>query len=366
MSEEFPNEDKYALKSEVAAEVAAPELDYLPPTPRAYAPTIALIGAGGIAAAHLDAYRTAGWNVGAIASRTTQSAEARRDEFFPAATATDDVMAVIADPAFEVLDITPHPEDRVPLVEAALKAGKHVLSQKPFVQDIATGQRLCTLADAQGVKLAVNQNGRWSPHMAWMRAAVRDGLIGTPMGVHCAIRWDHSWIAGTPFEAVEDLILYDFGIHWFDFLISLVGDRAKSVRATRVFGAGQTAKAALFATCLVELDGGQATLIFDGGTMFDPRDTTYIAGTEGSIRSEGADLGAQTVTLTTPLGRSQPDLEGTWFNDGFRGTMGELLCAIEDDREPVNGAKENLKSLRLAFAAMDSAKSGNAVSLDAG
>ena len=45
--------DTYALKAAAAAEVAAPDLPYRPPLPRAYRPRIALVGAGGIAAAHL-------------------------------------------------------------------------------------------------------------------------------------------------------------------------------------------------------------------------------------------------------------------------------------------------------------------------
>jgi predicted dehydrogenase len=364
MSADMPDADTYALKSGAVAEIPAPELDYRPPMPRSYRPRIALIGAGGIAGAHLDAYRRAGFDVPVIASRTMARAVARRDEFFPDAVATDDVAGVIADPSIDVVDITPHPADRIPLIEAALEAGKHVLSQKPFVLDLATGWRLVELADRKGLKLAVNQNGRWAPHKAWMRAAVRGGLIGTPIGVHVAMHWNHGWIRGTPFEDIHELILYDFGIHWFDFVHSLVGGRERSVRATMAMAAGQEARAPLMAECLVELDGGQASLVFDGATPFDPRDTTYIGATLGSLRAEGPDLGQQTVTLTTAAGRATPTLEGTWFNDGFRGAMGELLCAIEDDREPVNGARENLGSLRLAFAAIESARTGAPVRLD--
>ena len=47
-----------------------------------------------------------------------------------------------------------------------------------------------------------------------------------------------------------------------------------------------------------------------------------------------------------------------WFKNGFLGTMAELLCAIREDREPTNGARDNLRSLALCFAAMASADSG--------
>ena len=152
-----------------------------------------------------------------------------------------------------MFDITPHPAERVPLVEAALKAGKHVLSQKPFVVDLDTGERLVALADKMGVKLAVNQNGRWAPHFAYMREAVRAGLVGDVVSCHTGVHWDHSWIVGTPFEKIDDLIFFDFAVHWFDFLSSLIGDKATSVYATRQRAAGQRAAPPLLAQALVAL-----------------------------------------------------------------------------------------------------------------
>lgn len=353
--------DTYALKSADLAEIAVPDLPWRPPVPRAYRPRIALIGAGGIAGAHLDAYRTAGWEVAAICGRSLPKAQARAAEFFPQARVTDDLASVLADPSIDVLDITPHPADRLPLIEAALRSGKHVLSQKPFVLDLDTGERLVALARDRGVKLAVNQNGRWAPHLAFMREAVRAGLVGDVVGVHANIHWNHGWIAGTPFEDVPDLILYDFAIHWFDFLSSVVGTRAETVIATKGFARGQGARVPLMAQALVTLDGGQASLVFDGATPFGPRDTTFIGGTKGSLQSDGPDLGRQAVTLTTAEGRARPVLEGQWFNDGFRGAMGELLSAIEDGREPLNGADANLHGLALAFAAIASARGAGEV-----
>jgi len=356
-----PDADVYALRTTALAEVPAPDLPWQPPAPRDYRPRIGLIGAGGIASAHLDAYRTAGWEVAAICNRSRSRAEARAAEFAPDARVTDRYEDVLADPSIDVVDITPHPADRLPILEAALKAGKHVLSQKPFVLDLDQGARLVTLAHDNGVKLAVNQNGRWAPHMAWMREAVSAGMIGEVASAHCAVHWNHGWIAGTPFERIEDLILYDFGIHWFDFLRSILGDRAKSVVAMAAPAPGQTARAPLMAQVLVRMDRGQASLVFDGSTPHGPRDTTYVAGLLGSLRSEGPDLGQQEVTLTTAAGWARPALAGSWFNDGFRGAMGALLVAIEDGTEPANGAAENLHSLALAFAAIRSRRTGREV-----
>ncbi len=361
-----PSADDYALKTKAIPDTHAPDLPYRPPMPKDRSIGIALIGAGGISAAHLDAYRAHGLNVVAILSRDLERARARRDAFFPEARITSDFESVLADPRIAVLDITTHPGVRVDLMRRAIAAGKHVLSQKPFVEDLTTGAMLVEEAKERGVKLAVNQNGRWAPHLAYMREAVAAGLVGQVIGAHVAIRWNHAWIAGTPFEAVDDLILWDFGVHWFDFLASVLGERPFELRATVARAASQTVRPPLLAEALVAFDGGQASLVFDGATLYGARDTTAIVGTLGALSSSGPDLGVQSVELFTGAGRARPDLAGTWFNDGFAGTMGELLCAIEDGREPLNSGRGNLLSLALCMAAVKASRTGETVSVRPG
>lgn len=358
-----PSADDYALKVEPAPDAPAPDLPYRPPMPKDRSIGIGLVGAGGISSAHLDAYRSHGLNVLLICSRDLQRATALRDAFFPEARVTDDYEVALNDPGIAVLDITVSPDARVELMRRAFASGKHVLSQKPFVTNIATGERLLEEAERRGLKLAVNQNGRWAPHLAYMREAVAAGLVGEVIGAHVAIRWNHGWIAGTAFEAIDDLVLWDFGIHWFDFLASVIGQRPLQVRATVARAASQSVRPPLLAEALVGFDGGQASLIFDGAARYGASDSTAIAGTRGTISSRGPNLGVQAVELYTDAGVAQPRLTGTWFNDGFAGAMGELLSAIEEGREPLNSARGNLFSLRFCLAAVQSSRTGGAVSV---
>ncbi|MGI8784036.1 MAG: Gfo/Idh/MocA family protein [Acidobacteriota bacterium] len=347
----------YGLAERADAQATvAPELPYRPRSPRSYNPGIGLVGCGGVSEQHLKAYSNAGFRVVALCDRTEAKARSRQRQFFPNAVVTTEYQRVLDRRDVEVVDVTTHPHQRGSILQEALLAGKHVLSQKPLVTDLDFGMRLVDLAKRQGVHLAVNCNGRWAPHFSYIRHAVADGLIGTVLSVHCGVRWDHNWIAGTAFDQVRHIILYDFGIHWFDILTCFVRHPALRVYASLTRSPGQKATPALLGQALIEFDGAQATLSFDGDTRFGPSDRTVVIGDRGTLVSEGPDLMEQRVTLFRQDSYARPQLAGTWFPDGFHGTMGELLCAIEEGRQPLNDARSHLQSLELCFAAVASAE----------
>lgn len=341
----------------MTASAPLPDLEYRPRDPKNYRPGIGLIGCGAITLDHLAAYRQAGYKVLGLCDVDTEKATERKKEFFPDAKIYADYAELLNDDDIEVVDIAIHPPDRPPIIKAALLSGRHVLSQKPFVLDLDVGEQLVDLADKQGVRLAVNQNGRWAPHFSYIRAAIEAGLIGQVAAAHLSVHWDHSWVKGTPFEKVHHLVLYDFAIHWFDIVqCFLAPKRPQRVYASLARWPGQPVAPPLLGQALIEFDEAQASLAFDAYACQQPEDRTYVAGTAGTIMSRGPDLKKQFVKLETAAGVSEPQLEGVWFPDGFHGTMGELLCSIEENREPTINARENLKSLELCFAAVASAE----------
>ena len=341
----------------IGREIEAPKLSYQPRDPKQYRPNIGLIACGGITKDHLRAYRAAGYRVAALCDVDPGKARKRKTEFYPDAKVYRDYHDLLKRDDVEVVDIAAHPPARAAMIEDSLEAGKHVLSQKPFVLDLDFGRRLVDLADRKGVKLAVNQNGRWAPHFSYIREAIQAGLLGRVTAVHASVHWDHSWVAGTEFEKIEHLVLYDFAIHWFDIIACFMGTRIpQRVYASTAHSPGQTIRPPLLAQALIEYDEAQASLAFDACVRVGCHDRTYVAGTKGTIATSGPDLKHQTLTLHTADGWATAALEGCWFPDGFHGTMGELLCAIEEDREPLNSARDNLKSLALCFAAVASAE----------
>lgn len=351
--------DLTVSSSQCMEEIDAPNLPYEPAILRNPAPNIALIGCGGITPHHLDAYTAAGYTVSDFCDIDEAVATERRDTYNPEGKVFRDYHELLRDTQATVVDIATHVEIRGAIIEAALRAGKHVLSQKPFTLDLDDGERLADLADELGLKLAVNQNGRWAPHFSYMRHAISAGLIGDVQAAHLAVHWDHTWTEDTVFNNMPHLILYDFAIHWFDILTCFMGEHApKRVYASTAHTASQTNKPPMLAQVLVEYEHAQATIVFDAITRYGALDTTYITGATGALHSTGVDISHQVITLSTEEGIATPKLEGEWFKDGFIGTMAELMSAIEEARTPSNNARDNLRSLALCFAAIESAEKG--------
>jgi hypothetical protein len=76
------------------------------------------------------------------------------------------------------------------------------------------------------------------------------------------------------------------------------------------------------------------------------------------VQYDGATLSEHQVQLITRQVKARPQLAGTWFEQGVMGSMGELLCAMEKKRMPLNNPLDNLRGLSICFAAVVSAQTG--------
>jgi predicted dehydrogenase len=357
------DDTNYGLEAKTEVkELPAPELDYKPPFPKSYRPKIGLIGCGGITSHHLTAYKQDGLDVLAFCDLNQEAAEARKKEFYPDATCYTDYNELLANDEIDVVDIALHPKPRAAAIEAALNAGKHVLSQKPFALDLDVATRLADLADENELKLAVNQNGRWAPYVRYIQQAINAGLIGDVHSANIFLNWDHTWIKGTAFETIHHIILYDFAVHWIDMAVNFfIGQSAELAMGTIRKATEQSMTPAMMGGATLQFSNGFANLGFDGHSKQGSLERFTVTGSKGVLTAIGPLLKIDEVKLETEEGVATARLKGEWFNDGFRGTMGELLCAIEEDRQPFNSARNNLDTLAAVFAVIGSADNGQTV-----
>ena len=338
----------------------ATALEYRPVFPAGWAPGVAVVGCGDIARTwHLVAYAKYGVDVVGVYDRLPEATRG------VAAHVYGSLDELLADPRVDVVDIATGPEARLELISRAVEAGKHVLAQKPLALDVAAARKVVEEAERRGVKVAVNQNGRWSPPWRIATLLVEEGAIGDVLAVTHVLDKPLPPLVGTHFEEVEHFTIYDYLVHWIDISRCwLDGKEVTGVRAHEYAPPDQQPGLATPIAAWVELlcEDGTNAMIRNVGDSRTKRPTCpfWVHGTEGVIRGSVL-LGSEFVELERDGVTSTFALEGAWYPDGFAGTLAELACAIAEDREPYNSARHNLLSLALTLAACRSAEQGSRV-----
>jgi len=327
---------------------------------------VAILGCGTVAqSAHLPAYEQYGVGVVGVWSRTRSTTEQVRERFPFVGRVYDDVEDLLADPAVRIVDIATPPAGRLAWVNRAVDAGRHVLAQKPLTVDAAELAALPAIlerATAHGLRLAANQNGRWAP--AWRLATLlaSEGAIGDVVGVTHLHDKPLPPLVGSPYDDVEHMLVTDYLMHWIDITRCwLEPGSVTRVCAfdSRVPGQPEGSRNPWSATVSMVADtGATATLRIAGDVQTSqPSCPFWIHGTKGTLRGSvlaGADRlsldrDGRTVDYVPP---------GQWFVDGFAGTMGELMTAVAEDREPENSVAHAAGSVEIMLAAGESARRG--------
>jgi predicted dehydrogenase len=330
---------------------------------------VAILGCGTVAqSAHLPAYEQHDVGVTGVWSRSA-STTARVRERFPFvgrvyASAED----LLADPEVTYVDLATGPEGRLAWIEAAVEAGKHVLAQKPLTLSVADLARLPDVlakAEAAGVRVAVNHNGRWAPPWRATTLLLRQGAIGEVVGVTHLHDKPLPPLAGTPFDDVPHMLLTDYLLHWVDisrtWLAVSSGGAVETVQASdsRTPGQPGDARNPWSATLsMTAFTGATATLRIAGNVVSsEPGVPFWVHGTAGTLRGSVL-LDSDRLEIDDGERRTPVPLTGAWFVDGFAAAMGELMCAVAEDRQPENSAADAARSVALILAARESASRG--------
>ena len=131
----------------------------------------------------------------------------------------------------------------------------------------------------------------------------------------------------------------------------------KSIFASTLHHAEQVYNPPALASVIIEYPQTQVRMSFNAHCTRGEEDVTTVVGTKGTLRSRGSGLNEQPeMEVHLQNGSVTVPLDGCWFESGFQGTMGELLSSIEEDRQPYHSAENNLHTLELCFAAIESAK----------
>jgi predicted dehydrogenase len=325
---------------------------------------VAILGCGTIAqSAHLPAYEQHGVGVTGVWSRNPATTATVRERFPFVGRIYASAEELLADPEVRYVDLATGPEGRLAWIEAAIDAGKHVLAQKPLtlsVDDLVRLPDVLARADEAGVRVAVNHNGRWAPPWRATTLLLRQGAIGDVVGVTHLHDKPLPPLVGTPFDDVPHMLLTDYLLHWVDITRTWLGD-VTTVQASdsRTPGQPHDARNPWSATLsLTAATGATATMRIAGHVVSsEPGCPFWVHGTTGTLRGSVL-IGSDRLELDDGTRRTPVTLSGAWFVDGFAGAMGELMCAVAEDRQPENSAADAAVSVLLVLAAAASAERG--------
>lgn len=255
----------------------------------------------------------------------------------------------------------------VPLAQAALEAGKHVLIEKPFAPTLAEAQQLIDTANRRGRVLMISQNYRFFPAVRAAASLVRERTMGD-LGM---IKIDFRRYANTAprgnhrHYTLRQPLLMDMSIHHFDLLRLITGSEPRRVSCYAWNPPWSNFDEPAAAVADITFENG--VVVSYRGSWVSPGPQTPWAGiwsmecSNGEIdwtSRGGRDLSADRVRVRAPGGGLQrvelPALK--YF--GRAGCLAAFAQAIVSGTEPECSGRDNLRSLALMFAMIESATRG--------
>lgn len=261
----------------------------------------------------------------------------------------------------------------VPVAEAALKAGKHVLVEKPFAPSLTEAQRLVDLADQQDRVLMVSQNYRFFPAPQVAAQLVADQTLGAVYAVNLVFR-RHTPEPTARHAALVQPLLMDMAIHHFDLLRMVIGGEPQAVYCYSWQPPASKFNEPPSAAMVVQFGGG-VVVTYQGSWVSTGPVTPWAGewrmeciqgeiswtsrgGANGSVEADWVHVckpGAEEKSLPLP----------TLRHTGRAGALAAFAETVVSGKAPAYTSlgRDNVGSLRFMQAAIESAAIGRPVEI---
>ncbi len=290
------------------------------------------------------------------------------------ATATLDYQDIIKNDNIKVVYICTTPEHtHYPITRDCLRAGKHVLLEKPIAMELFEADELIQLAKRSGLKFTIGYSQRFNTKIAYAKKKLADGTLGRPVSVMVSRHISRSLgkkIAGrtrlspAAMESTHDL----------DFVFWLL-EPAKPVRvyAQGAYGYMQPVNGSYDIMWMtVTMDNG-ALVAIGGGWNLPPSYPNYsatwmeITGTEGALFLDDTQRDNWLNTVQDGTRFPMSTMPGEQVDHVFAGQMGpETLHFLEAcimDRPPMVAPEGARKVMECYLAADLSAERGEPIDI---
>jgi UDP-N-acetylglucosamine 3-dehydrogenase len=275
-----------------------------------------------------------------------------------------DYRDLLADPEIDAVSVVTHVDDHAAPAIAALRAGKHVLLEKPMARTVADCDRILAAAEKAGRILMVGHICRFNPRYALARDRIAAGELGTIVSMYARRN-----IPAARSETVLAKIgpLLGDGIHDTDLMLWMSGAKITSVHA--LTHSVRKLKHPDIGWAMYRFDSGAIGVIEDvwflpPGTPFRIHEQMEIIGTDGAVYVHGGDtnLVVQTRTgIDCPDTLYWPQMHGEIVG-ALRTEMSYFIDCVAKGRPPtVVTPQEARTAVAVLAAAEQSAVTGKVV-----
>ena len=332
----------------------------------------ALLGTGFWARYQLSAWRElAGAECVALYNRTRSKAEALGREMGIAAV-YDDAEELLRREDLDFLDVVTDASTHAHFALLAAAHRKPVICQKPMANDLANAERMVSACRDSGVTLLIHENWRWQAPIRALKAVLDEGSVGRVFRARLTMVSGFELFSNQPFLAeLERFVVTDMGSHVLDVARFLFGEaEAVHCRTARVHA---HIKGEDVATVVLHMRSGATVLVELGypGTPYErerfPETFALVEGERGSVELAG-DYWVRTTTAEGTLARRHPPPRFAWADPRYDVVHASgvpcnenLLAALRGEGRAETTGEDNLRTVRLVFAAYESAASGQVV-----
>jgi predicted dehydrogenase len=323
-------------------------------------------------------YQLAGWRelagveCVALYNRTRAKAEAlARDFGVPAV--YDDPEELLRNERLDFIDVITDVDTHSRFVHMAADRRLPVICQKPMAPTYSAAERMVAVCREASVSFFVHENWRWQTPIRQLKRLLDTGQIGRPFRARIDMVSGFPVFANQPFlRELEQFVLTDMGSHVLDVARFLFGEAQHLYCQTRRVHAD--IKGEDVATVMLEMGGATVICGLGYAENFLERDRfpetfIFVEGERGSIEL-APDFWLRVTTADGTHARRYPPPHYAWADPAYDLVHASIvpcnagiLSALRREAPAETTGEDNLRTVRLVFAAYESAASGQVVVL---
>jgi predicted dehydrogenase len=321
---------------------------------------VGVIGAGGMGRVHTSKYPHVPGVELYVQDRNIEHSENLANQFGGQMVETVEELLETVD----IIDVCLPTHMHAEISMRCMKAGKHVICEKPLAGSLEECDQMIACASECGVKLMPAQVVRWFPEHKAAHEAIAAGQIGKPASIRMrrggnAPTGSSEWFTNLE---VSGGVLLDVAVHDFDWALWTVGP-VESVYARSIRYNGAVSDDSFkgdYACATLTHANGCISLV--EATWMDPHGFhagLEAAGSEGCMEFFSRDdAGIELRQEATPLIQERP---GIVADDPYLGELAAFVDSVRNNTELPVTALEGKAAVAVALAALESAKTGQAV-----